>query len=467
MGRRRWTALVATVAVAVAASAYADLAGACSCLAGEPRERLAGAYAGVVGTVVDARALSSDGLGEYEYALRVERSYGRHLGQTIRLRAGSIGASCGIRLHPGERVAFYLGSAGEPYGVSLCSLTTAAELRRAAAPLPRALGAGRVSFLVAGPFGTARLAALDGRGRVIAYGFGAGRTRSVSACPGGTHAVELVDGRTGQSIAVRRLSDFRVIRTTRVAATTEVHCTSRSGRGVVAFRSSNETPSGSRLYRLSARGSRTLATGRAEQVAFSGTTAFVSEPDRLLAVDLSSGFARTVTRPRFPLNGMAVSPDRGALAGIQYPYPNQDGRWVAAVVDIATGAIRTSRLSLDDTGSMAWLDDRRVIFAPGYPSRVRVFDRGLRLLRSFAGSLPEPVLLHGTLFGAGAGAFARLRAPARRVELHARLPTEAVADLVAVPEGTRVAAADRRRPAPYAGAALALRCSPSGRSSSA
>jgi hypothetical protein len=465
MGRLTRRLTLATGTLAAALLVPAPPVGACSCAFLDPRDALSGSAAAVAGTVTERRLVSSSGAegpfdDVYEYTLRVQRAYKRRLGPTVRLRSGSNPGTCGVLLDVGERVAFYLDGRREPYEVSLCQGTSAATLRRAASPFPRPAGRGRVGLLLAGAFTDARLMALDRRGRILAYGFGGGQTTAVSACPGGARAAELVTRGRRTVLALRRLSDLRVLRESRVPSANTISCRDTAGDDVVLFSASEEEGERSRLFRVSGGAVHTLATGVADEAVFTATTAFLSEPRRLLGVDLATGARRTVARPRFQLSGLAAGGDAGAVAGVQFPHPNEDGRRLAAVVDVSTGAVRTSRLSGDDDGAMVWLGPDRVAFAPEGESTVRVFDRRLRPVARFRGSLPGAVLLGGRLYGAGFGLLTAAQLPRGPTRTVRRLPVLGVSAVEAVPAGPTLRIAARRRPVPYLGAGRATAACP-------
>jgi hypothetical protein len=91
--------------------------------------------------------------------------------------------SCGFQPPVGSRLGLLL-PGREPYGAGICNTITAEDLERAVRPPTPPRGRGRVELLVTGRLGApTSVAALDRRGRVLAYGFGRGGS-ALSVCPG-------------------------------------------------------------------------------------------------------------------------------------------------------------------------------------------------------------------------------------------------------------------------------------------
>ena len=214
-------------------------------------------------------------------------------------------------------MAAFLSRRDGAWNTSLCALTDPAELVAATAPYPRARGRGRVALLSGGSFASARLMALDQRGRVLAYGFGRGDVERISVCPGSRYAVELVRQGARSRAAVRDLRSMRVVRSLALpAATVELSCGDRRGRAIhAAALEYSGAYQGGRLRVLRAAPARatTIATLGGDAIAFGRTTAYVGGQRTVSAVDLATGGVRTLTRLESP-DELAISPDGTRLA---------------------------------------------------------------------------------------------------------------------------------------------------------
>ena len=92
--------------------------------------------------------------------------------------------SCGFEPAVGSRLGLLLDDA-QPYRAGICQVISPEDLDRATSPPARPPGRGRIALLMAGRFGArTSVAALDRRGRVLAYGPGEGGP-VLSVCPGG------------------------------------------------------------------------------------------------------------------------------------------------------------------------------------------------------------------------------------------------------------------------------------------
>ena len=137
----RRAALTLSVLAALCASAgvLASEAAACSCAAGTPRERLRGADAAFIGTVVAKRRIvpPADQNGvrpagdTLVYTFRVERWFKRRLPRHVVIRTNSSGASCGFDIRRGARVGLLLYRYRGRWESGLCGLIAVRDLRRA------------------------------------------------------------------------------------------------------------------------------------------------------------------------------------------------------------------------------------------------------------------------------------------------------------------------------------------------
>ena len=144
-----------------------------------------------------------------------------------------------VRVHPGGRRpgrAAFLSRRDGAWNASLCALTDPAELVAATvSPIRAPAARRRVALLSGGSFASARLMALDRRGRVLAYGFGRGDVERISVCPGSRYAVELVRQGARSRAAVRDLRSMRVVRSLALpAAAVELSCGDLRGRAIHA-----------------------------------------------------------------------------------------------------------------------------------------------------------------------------------------------------------------------------------------
>jgi hypothetical protein len=204
----RLVALCVVVAAA-ALAVTAKPAHACSCAIVDAREALTRFDAAFIGTIVERK---DEWQGGVTLVFRVEERFKGSLGATVDVRTASNGAACGIEAPVGSRVGLFLERENGRWIGSLCSEVEPARLRGAARPLPAPNGKGAVALLVGGRFGTARVLALDRRGRTLAYGNGTGSVIAMSPCPGGRRLAEVAQTQGGIELAVRELRTLRVVR---------------------------------------------------------------------------------------------------------------------------------------------------------------------------------------------------------------------------------------------------------------
>lgn len=349
--------------------------------------------AAVVGTPIARREVGRPGSGAfgwwdatYDYTLRVERSYKRRLGPTIVVRAGGSPAACETQLTIGRRTGLLLGRGPEPYEVGLCSLIEPRELEAAARPMPRPRGAGRLALLGGGRFSTARLMGWNRRGTLLGYGFGGGTTNALSVCPGGRRVVELVSfssrrSRGGTYAMVRRVSDLAVVRSLSLRDGIDVACLSPEGSDLLAAIAPADYER-TRLVRVRGRRRTAQAPIRGNEVTSGGGMAYVSTESGLVALDPVTDARRTVTQAARNTEGMAVSPDGGALAAIPFV---GEGVPRLELVDLASGRVRRVRLRESEPGLPVWLGSRRVALVEGAGGSASVFRRdGARIPRARA-----------------------------------------------------------------------------------
>ena len=119
---------VSLAAVALATGAFAAQdAVACSCIQlGDPRVELRRADGAFVGVYLRRRPLKPPGsvvssLDTYVYVFRVTRRVKGRIGRTIQVRSPRDGASCGLEVVRGQRVALLLRREQGAWHSDLCS----------------------------------------------------------------------------------------------------------------------------------------------------------------------------------------------------------------------------------------------------------------------------------------------------------------------------------------------------------
>lgn len=134
-GRR--LSFAAAIAV-LGALVLATGAQACSCVHRPPREALREADAAIVGRLVKVAPV-----GDYsaEYSYLVRRAYkggkGVRAGETISVRSGVNGASCGLPVDEKRWYGLFLYRSGDRWAGGLCGLVAPRQLSAAAAAFQR------------------------------------------------------------------------------------------------------------------------------------------------------------------------------------------------------------------------------------------------------------------------------------------------------------------------------------------
>jgi hypothetical protein len=400
VGIRVWTTKNLSPIVAGFASGVGLLltpldATACSCIPADPWRAYAAADAALVGVFEGKR-------GPTTYVFRVEQDFKADLGAELEVDARENGAACGLKLQPGRRYGLLLKRMNGRWASSLCSQTTPAGIRRAAAGLPAPDGRGAVRFLVGGNFGPARVQALDVRGRTLAFGLGDGRTIALAVCPGARTMVEVTaDG----VLAVRELRTLRPLGEVRLALReyefpATVACGDRAGRMsfVITWRASTM-----RIIRVRGRMQSSLFRGHGFDGAFGRGVAYIAAHRRgVTRVALASGRRRIVSR-----------------LGADLVVPSPDGRRLAVLTDRGRFAIvqlspRRARLGprvVAPTRSV-WIDSRRVAWVEDN-GRVQVLDTAFQHVGSLRGwgAFPTTVTADGRLVGLSGSALKIARLP--------------------------------------------------------
>jgi hypothetical protein len=383
----RTLVLAAIVASLAGLAAGVQEAHACSCALPDPRSALAAGDGAFVGTLVSRRESGNDAVLTFD----VERSLKGAIGRAVEVRTPSNSAACGIEAPIGARVGLVLERRGGAWYGHLCLQFSPADLLSALRPLPAPNGRGPVALLVAGRFGTARLLALDGRGRTLAYGHGDGITAGLSTCPGNRRVAEQLLTDSGVTIAIRELRTLRFVRRQRLRLDPrlvlhELRCVDADGTRLLAFLSGvePEDPGRARLLRVEPERTTVIWRGAGFRAALTDRHAYVTRhhPTRptLVAVDVATGRARTLAR--LPRGTGKLVPDRSGtrFAGTTYdPRGGDPARLL--LVDTRTTAGRVRSVQLGDEISpdgVLWLRDGRLGYASF--SEVRTFDERLRVV---------------------------------------------------------------------------------------
>ena len=182
-------ALAACVFVLLAATlaGRVESGRACSCALPDPRAALAQADGAFVGRLVDRR----EGDQTTVLVFSVEKALKATIGRTVEVSTASNSAACGIEARIGARMGLVLERRGGTWHGYLCWQFAPEELLDGALPMPPPNGRGRVALIVGGGFGESWLAALDSRGRTLAYGAGTSRVALLAVCPGGRRVAEI------------------------------------------------------------------------------------------------------------------------------------------------------------------------------------------------------------------------------------------------------------------------------------
>jgi hypothetical protein len=428
----RLCVLAATV-LAILGFALTDRAGACSCAAIEPEERLKQVDAAVIGTVI-----SDDGR---RGRIRVEHDFKVDLGEEVVVPTSGEGPACGLDLEPGRRIGLFLTREDGRWTSSLCDTVDPDDLPGAEQRLPPPLGEGTAVLLAYGGFSAGRVAALDAEGRPLAYGAGRGRAGELHVCPGSQHAVEVVERGRRVWIAVRRLRDLAVVRERRSpwrGFPSEIACRDPEGRRLVAVVGRHGS---ARVVALEEGRVRTLHRGPLTQAEFAGDHAMLAGKRGVSLLDLATGRVRRLPRVRADSEQWAVSPDGRRAAGISPGFDRRDHEGALTVVRLS-GPPRTVVRPLPGSflfeGTVMWLDDDRLLLGGG-GSPLRLYDGGLRPLRTYASRL-EPVLLvltGGSVYGVADGLHVA-EGPDFAVRVPTRMPAGGLSSLAAVPGGVQV-----------------------------
>jgi hypothetical protein len=332
---------------------------------------------------------------------------------------------------------------------SWCEQVDPDDLLAAAKPLPKPTGRPPVVVLLGGQADGVQTMALDGRGRILAYGPGRGWTRLLDACPGGRLAVQL------------DTEKIRVLRLPRLTLVNEVPagidrsgffpqalcCGDAEARRIHVLEQTNVgKPLGARIITLGPE-RRELWAGRADAVSFdaAGTRAYINAGENgtsLLTLNLADGRVEpTATLP--PYTGpLAPSLDGRSLAGIanprRYVYPGAGA--TSIVIVRPSGAVSVVPVSRRVSGEAAWWGPR-VVFLPTYVEgegvdRIAVYDPRRRTLRRPLRWPVEAGTVRGnTAYGVRRGRVYAADLRIARLRVIQRVPTTLTHSFAVVPGG--------------------------------
>jgi hypothetical protein len=344
-------------------------AAACSCAGGDPRDRLEAADAAIVARLKE-KTVDPDGQ-RAVYRFKVAEWVKGDGGTFVDVHSAAYGAACGIEAKIGQRIGLflYLDPDEEVWTSGLCSQISPRKLRAAARPLPDPDGEGPVRYVVGGNLGPNRLIALDARGRTLAYGEGEGHTQAIDACPGGGRLVETASVDGSGVVVVRRTGSLDVLRRVLVVRTTwphlyDVTCLRRlGGRVLVAEEHGREWW----IHLLRWGRDRVVWHGDAANAYLVGGKAFVVKGGALWRLSLDGGgLSRIMSLPGGDQR-VEPSPTGRYWAYVRYggAVPSEPPSEIR-VFDRRDGSLdRYALQGSNDWGEVAWIDDGRLVYAPG------------------------------------------------------------------------------------------------------
>jgi hypothetical protein len=377
----------------VAALLFAvEPAHACICAPIQAQERLARADAAFIGVLTNRRmgpAPPPVGTvqpgGDEIFSFRVDHAVKGRLGRRIEVMTPST-SSCRLEIGIGERIGLLLFREDGRWRSMLCMQVSPANLREAERQLPRPNGKGPVRFLVGGTFGSARLVALDARGRTLGYGAGTGRTKLLAVCPRGRRAVEVVDG-APERVAVRDMRTMSVIRETALPTSNfaaKTYCRDADAQDVYVFvkRQPGNPPGGpSAILQLTVGGIHERYVGSADSAVFRGNVVHLNDGPggrTLVQMDLRSGDRRELVTAPFRMAQLAISARGTIVAGVDHDRGSLEPPRLVLVKLDGSPQVRSTALDRSSRLELAWLDDTRLAVFGG--RRGSVFDSRLRVL---------------------------------------------------------------------------------------
>jgi len=408
----RRSAVVSVLALLLVV-AGAQVAHACSCLIGDPRDALHRSDGAFVGTLVERSEVDEQ---TSIFTFEVEIAVKGAIGTTIDVRSNSKGASCGLEVEIGQRIGLLLGIDEDGAWISnLCSQIDPEVLLNAAEPLPDPDGVGPVRFVVGGNLGENRLMALDRTGRTLAYGPGDGYARDVDVCPGATRVLEAVTlGRRAQ-LVVRDLPSLDAVRTLTLAETRRpwlphAECLSANGGRLLAVeRHKTEYW----IHQVTGTTDHIAWHGHVRDVVIQDGRAYAIDGLELFQVNLRAGRLEPLSGIPPHVQGISISPDGARIAGFVFGRFEGTGQTPSQVVSIRVEDALTKRFALGvyAYGEVVWVNARTIAYLPGGADDQHVWLLNAETMRSVGGFdgwyAADSVVVGGSAFGIGWGQLAR------------------------------------------------------------
>ena len=376
---------------------------ACSCIPPDPWTFLKQADGAFVGRLVSRREADQ---GQAVLLFSVDRAVKGRIGTTVEVTTANNGSACGIETSVGQRIGLFLDRNGNRWVGHLCWQVSPEDLLAAARPLPPPNGREPVALVVSGRFGEARLLALDGRGRTVAYGIGGGRAELVSICPGRQRLAELASTGSRTTLVIRSARTLRRVRRQTLTLSGGryallLKCEDGAGTSAVVF-ARGDLLAKDAIYRV--RNGRVIPMwkGHAFDAEIAESAAYLSAGPsgrNLLRVDFDTGRVRRLaTLPG--LTSLSLNAAGALLAGV---HSDLDRPSQVVRVDLTKkpAKVATARLARRGVyGEVFWLPAGRLLFAPSYGGdTARVLDVSLRMRSRFKWSGISAALVGSSLFG--------------------------------------------------------------------
>jgi hypothetical protein len=408
---RRHSAVVPLLAFMLVL-ATAQVARACSCAPGDPRDALHRSDGAFVGALVERTEVDDQ---TSIFTFEVETAVKGTLGAEVDVRSASNGASCGLEVGFGQRIGLFLDTADDGAWTSgLCSQIDPDVLLQAAQPLPPPDGVGPVRYVVGGNLGENRLMALDRKGRTLGYGAGDGYAQDVHVCPGATRVLEAAAAGRRALLVVRELPSLDVVRTITLAETRRpwlpyAECLNGKGGRLLAF---ERHKAEYWLHQVTGSTDRVVWHGHVRDVVIQDGRAYVIDDLEMFQVNMRDGSLEPLVQIPSHVQGITISPDGTRIAGFVYGryQPVQTPSRVISV-RIADGVMKSFELTDFAAGDVKWVDAQTIAYLPGGSDDQHAWLLDARTMRSVGGFdgwyAADSVVLGGAAFGIGWGQLAR------------------------------------------------------------
>jgi hypothetical protein len=435
----------AAIALALVAGAFAARADACSCGLRGPRTMLQEFDGAFVGRLIEKRERGYEAV----YVFVLERAVKGRFGTLVEVIAPSFGPSCGLAVRHRQRIGLFVKRDGLSLRSNLCSQVDPDDLIAATKPLPKPTGRPPAVVLLGGQADGVTTMALDGRGRILAYGPGRGWTRLLAACPGGRLAVALVSDK----VRVLRQPRLEVVRELDAGIDwragwqpQSLCCGDSAASRIYAFERAGFRPPGARIVTITPE-RRDVWAGIAPDASFdrTGTRAYINAGEdgtSLLTVNLAGGQVEQTARLPPYTGPLVASPDGASLAGTANPrrhvYPG--GGPSSIVLVRPSGSVSVVPVISRVAGEAAWWGSR-VVFLPTYVEslgvdRISVYDPRRRTVRRPLRWPVEAGTVRGnTAYGVRRGRVYAADLRTARLRVIQRVPTTLTGSFAVVPGG--------------------------------